>query len=392
MRRFGIFALVTVLPAAIAVLLFSADSDGPANAATGGPVFVSGDDAEDHCQGTDCGGLYPAIFKRTINKSQSPGQGILVIGGQDTDTSDALTSWNSPANGGPGVTITKITGSAIDTVNFANFAVIFVPSNEEDGGEARGISNANLGRLNNRKADIQDFVNNLGGGLIALTEADASPSLAFGFLPLPLQFSNVEYTDVTPTAAMDELAPSANNANMDHDAYHNVWTGPEGFLGLKVLAVTPEVLDGNGDPSAAILGGAQVILATPTTTPNFTATPTPTASATPTATLTPTPTPTTTPQEGRLWGDIDCNDLIKPADATRILQHDAGQIPTTPPDCFATNEIVMISGVPRMWADVDCNGLIKPNDSTQILQHDAGNTPTPKGDCPKIGSTVIIPS
>lgn len=95
---------------------------------------------------------------------------------------------------------------------------------------------------------------------MALTEQDADPDLAFGFLPVPLQFQNVDYIDAEPTAALAALAPGANGTNIDHNNWHNVWTGPPGFGGLEVLAVTPQVLDGEGKPSAAILGGAQVVL------------------------------------------------------------------------------------------------------------------------------------
>ena len=295
MRELRIYAAVAALTVALAALVLVAGSVSQVKAATGGPVFVSGDDAEDHCAGTDCGGLYPAIFSSAVTLSQSPGTGILAIGVGDDDTASALPSWNAPGNGGPNVPITIVTGPAINSVDFGDFDVIFVPSNEADGGgEPPGISDSDLTRLNARKADIADFVNNQGGGLIVLTEADSNPALAFGFLPLPLQFTVVEYVDAEPTSAMAELAPSANSSNLDHENYHNIWTGPPGFLGLKVLAVTPDVPDGQGNPSAAILGGAQVILATSTPTATATVTATATATATPTVTATATPTATAT--------------------------------------------------------------------------------------------------
>ncbi len=142
--------------------------------------------------------------------------------------------------------------------------------------------------------------------------------------------------------------------------------------------------------------------ATPTPTPTATSapaatpTPTPTATATggvtptPTSTATPTPSPTpTTPPEARLWGDIDCNGLVKPADSTAVLQHDAGQTPTPREGCPKIGDTVTVEGTPRPWGDVDCNGLIKPADSTAVLQHDAGQTPTPREGCPRIGSPVL---
>ena len=249
------------IAAVFAVSYFGGSSDTQGSAAQlGGPVFVSGDDAEDHCEDTQCGGLYAAALKSTVELSRSPGSGILAIEMGNQDSVDALNSWNSPANGGPNVAIATVTGAAISSVDFANFDVIFVPSAESDSGEPIAMSNASLMLLNARQADIVNFVNNLGGGLMALTEQDAEPNLAFGFLPIPLQFQNVDYIDAEPTAALAALAPGANGTNMDHDNWHNVWTGPPGFGGLEVLAVTPEVLDAGGKPSAAILGGAQVVL------------------------------------------------------------------------------------------------------------------------------------
>lgn len=253
----SIFGLMLVL--VFGVMVTFGDPAPTQGTGTGGPVFVSGDDAEDHCGGTNCGSLYVEVLNSAINLSQSPGSGILAISMGEQDNVDALNSWNNPANGGPNVSITTVTGAAITTAVFSNFDVIFVPSNERDGSDPRGISDADLALLNARQADLVDFVNNLGGGLIALTEQDADPLLAFGFLPVPLQFQNVDYFDAEPTAALAALAPNADSNNLDHDSWHNIWTGPPGFSGLDVLAVTPEVLD-NGNPSAAILGGAQVIL------------------------------------------------------------------------------------------------------------------------------------
>jgi len=263
-----VLALALVLALGLALTVFLArDSGGTVQAqAIGGPVFVSGDDAEDHCEATDCGGLYAAVLSAAVDLSASPGSGIAAIGidpeVSDEDNAPALESWNDPSNGGPDVAITWVNGSDISTVDFANFDVIFVPSNEDDDQEV-GIDNGELELLNAREADIVDFVNTLGGGLIALTEADADPSLAFGFLPIALEFENVEYFDVEPTAAILDLAPAATADNMSHDAWHNVWTGPAGYSGLDVLAtaVIPdeeERPDLDGLPS--ILGGAQVLL------------------------------------------------------------------------------------------------------------------------------------
>ncbi len=93
----------------------------------------------------------------------------------------------------------------------------------------------------------------------------------------------------------------------------------------------------------------------------------------------------------RLWGDLDCNGLIKPADSTAVLQHDAGSTPSPKAGCPKIGDTVEVAGAsPHLWGDIDCNGLIKPADSTQVLQHDAGQTPTPKDGCPRIGDSVLM--
>ncbi len=243
-----------------AAVLLATGSPDPARAqAIGGPVFVSGDDAEDHCAGTNCGGLMAAVLKNAIDLSLSPGTGIAAIGMEDPDNTDALDSWNEPGNGGPNVPITVIPLAEIPTVDFADFAVIFIPSNETDGSDPVGIDNTELVALNARQADIVDFVNNLGGGLIALTEQDADPNLAFGYLPLPLEFANVDYDDAVPTTALAALAPNATTANMAHASWHNVWTGPPGYGGLNVLA-TSVIPQNQLSGFPALLGGERVIL------------------------------------------------------------------------------------------------------------------------------------
>ncbi len=262
LRLFALLAVGSLATLAItAALLLATDPSDPASAqAIGGPVFVSGDDAEDHCEEDLCGGLMAAVLKNAIDLSLSPGTGIAAIGMEDDDNTAGLNSWNDPGNGGPNVPITVIPLAEISTVDFSDYAVIFVPSNEHDGSDDEpGISDAELTALNDRQDDIVDFVNNLGGGLIALTEQDADPDLAFGYLPLPLEFANVDYEEAEPTAALAALAPDATTANMEHGSWHNVWTGPPGYSGLDVLA-TAVIVESELDGFPALLGGARVIL------------------------------------------------------------------------------------------------------------------------------------
>ena len=62
--------------------------------AMGGPVLLSGDDADDngHCQGSSCGQLYGKILSFVVSNSNSAGTGIIAIG---VNGSRALIGFNS---------------------------------------------------------------------------------------------------------------------------------------------------------------------------------------------------------------------------------------------------------------------------------------------------------
>jgi len=138
-------------------------------AAVGGPVLLTGDDADDsgHCQGTACGGLYAKALKFIVDNSQSAGTGILAIGVNSSRALIGFNSWNNTANGGPGVAVTHVrTTAEIANADFSNFAVIYIPSDSSNTGG--GINSTQLSALNARQADIADFVNQQGGGLMAL--------------------------------------------------------------------------------------------------------------------------------------------------------------------------------------------------------------------------------
>jgi cysteine-rich repeat protein len=222
----------------------------------GGFVVVSGDDADDggHCQGTACGGIYPVFLTHAVADSLSPGSGILALGVNGGSALLSLNSWNSPANGGPGAVITHVTlVSDIASVNFANFKAIYLPSTNIH--TFGGMTNQQIAAVGARQADFADFVNNKGGSLVALTQARAPG--AWGFLPSPLTTVDIDTTNVSPTPELTAIAPLANSSNLDHCCYHNVFTGPPGFSGLKVLA-TRQTDPRRGEP--VLLGGRNVVL------------------------------------------------------------------------------------------------------------------------------------
>ncbi|MEK6799529.1 MAG: hypothetical protein AABZ12_11230 [Planctomycetota bacterium] len=223
---------------------------------TGGIVFLSGDDADEHCPGSACGGLYPAILSYAIANSSSPGSGILALGVNEGLARDTFLSWNEIANGGPGASVTFLTAALdIRTVDFADYDVVYAPSTLIN--TPGGLSFAQLEALNRRRHDLTTFVNGTGGALVALTESDATN--AYGWLPFPITTVTRAHNTVCPTAALTAaLAPGATCANMSHVQYHTVFTGPTGFFGLDVLATATDTPVGD----VMLIGGDSVLLCT----------------------------------------------------------------------------------------------------------------------------------
>jgi cysteine-rich repeat protein len=222
----------------------------------GGFVIVSGDDADDggHCQGTRCGGIYPKFLAQAVANSETGGttKAILAIGVNGSDARFSLDGWNQPANGGPGKPITYLTNATdIQNVDFSNFAVIYIPSYERQTGG--GITGAQITALNSRQADITDFVNNQGGALVALTQANAPGG--WGFLPVTLTTLNSDFERAEPTPTLIDMAPGVTPGNLEHCCYHNVFTGPSGFSGLDVLAFHRDTNYPSGFGLPVILGG-----------------------------------------------------------------------------------------------------------------------------------------
>lgn len=232
-----------------------ADGDGRGDPCDCGSILVSCDDADDvgHCQGTACGGLYPAALSQLLALSRSPGLGILTIGVNGSSAQSSFDSWNNVASGGPGAPVSNVTSVVdIETVDFAGYQLIYIPSDSNS--TTGGIDLNQMTALNSRQADMMQYVNDLGGSVLALTEAGLPNG--WGWLPLPLTVVNSDFSDVFPTPAMMEIAPLADASNMDHCCYHCIFTGPAGFSGLSVLARRQDTLE----QEAVILGGACTVL------------------------------------------------------------------------------------------------------------------------------------
>jgi cysteine-rich repeat protein len=224
----------------------------------GGFVVVTGDDADDlwHCEGALCGGLYPSLFREAISRSRSGGQGILAVGVNGAQALTAFESWNGSAQGGPGAPVTHVRSTEdISRVDFNLYAFVYLPSAQEH--TLGGLTAKQIAALNERQPALARFVNERGGSLIALTQAGVAGG--WGFLPLPLTTEDTEFDVAEPTGELQVFAPSLTSAELSHKSFHNVFTGPSGFSGLRVLAYNDEIYHPNkGQP--VMLGGSAIVL------------------------------------------------------------------------------------------------------------------------------------
>jgi cysteine-rich repeat protein len=231
---------------------------GVPTSSRGGFVIVTGDDADDmwHCEGSRCGGLYPSLFHAALSKSRSGGKGILAIGVNSGQALATFNSWNSPTHGGPNARVTHaLTAGDIARVDFNRFALVYLPSSERH--TLGGLTDSQISALNARQPDLARFVNERGGSLIALTQAEVPGG--WGFLPMPLQTQDIAFDVAEPTPALREFSPSLTAFELSHKSFHNVFTGPSGFSGLRVLAYNDEAYNPHAG-APVMLGGSAVIL------------------------------------------------------------------------------------------------------------------------------------
>ncbi|MCH7591326.1 MAG: hypothetical protein IH989_00910 [Planctomycetes bacterium] len=229
-----------------------------------GFVVISGDDADDwgHCGGDLCGNLFPNLFDEAIAQSRSGGYGIVAIGVNSLEwygykPNYALISLNDWNSLGPNRPVTHArTEEEIAAVNFADFAMIYIPSSFYH--TTGGITTTQIAALNLRQADVQHFVNELGGSLIALTEA-RTPG-GWGWLPVPLTTRDAYFSESIVQPDLLSLSPATTSDNLSHCCFHNVFTGPAGYSGLRVLAVAGSDALPEDQGLPVFLGGAGTVL------------------------------------------------------------------------------------------------------------------------------------
>ncbi|MEE9384154.1 MAG: hypothetical protein V3V08_12150 [Nannocystaceae bacterium] len=178
-KRHLLESLASILGAAALCVTALAPTD--ARAASGGFIFISGDDADDpgHCEtASSCGSLFVNVFA-AAKASANVGDGILAVGVNHSYALAALSNWNAA-----GLTVTHVrTEAEITGVTLTDYAILYIPSSDRH--TSGGISSRQLGWLATRQAEIKDYANIFGGSIIALTEAGTAN--AWRWLPVELE-------------------------------------------------------------------------------------------------------------------------------------------------------------------------------------------------------------
>ncbi|KAL6764333.1 hypothetical protein V8C86DRAFT_3209110 [Haematococcus lacustris] len=212
-------------------------------------VFVSTDDADDdnHCSSPGaCGRLYPNVLSRAYALSATNStNNILAVGVNGRSANTSFVSWLSQAGLSGSAVTYALTGAQIAaaaTANFTGFRVIYVPSagvqvtslpswTQTTG----GIQNAQSDALALFREQLRAYINVFGGSLVVLTQQGLRRP--FSFFPSPLQFVALDFVDVSTTPDITQISPDSDSANLDHNAWHGYFTGPQDWSGIyRVLA------------------------------------------------------------------------------------------------------------------------------------------------------------
>lgn len=229
--------------AALVALILSATlviaASRPSAAAAGGPVVLTGIDAED-CGPNGHGPVanYVALVDSILTNTSNGGDGILVIGANGPGPQ---AFWNAIGTG---------TSEAItfgnESSSFAGFQMIAVVGSAPE--TCSGLTQAQNNVLAGRQLDFANFIN-AGGGLLGNTQANFTNQYAYIGGLGSFASSSVGYSNIDPTPAGQ--AVGITNA-LDVCCWHNVFTQFPSFL--QVLA------NRGGTQQAAAIGGQNVVV------------------------------------------------------------------------------------------------------------------------------------
>lgn len=235
--------LARVWRAVLAVLALSATliiaGTGTASAANGGPVVLTGIDAED-CGVGGHGPIsnYTDLVNSILTNTSNSGDGILVIGANGPGPQSF---WNAIGTG---------TGEAItfgdENSSFTGFQMLAVVGSSPE--TCSGLTQAQNDVLAGRQVDFANFING-GGGLLGNTQSNFNNQYAYIGGLGSFSSSRGNYANIDPTPAGQ--AVGITDA-LDLCCWHNVFTQFPSFL--EVLAFQ------GGTQNAAAIGGRNVIV------------------------------------------------------------------------------------------------------------------------------------
>ncbi|TFH24133.1 MAG: hypothetical protein E4H03_04410 [Myxococcales bacterium] len=221
----------------------------------GGPIVLSGHDADDHGFESQYVGLFDAILANATNG----GSGILAIG---ADPGSEAGNWITTVASLMAVpqTVTFVNDASISTQSFSGFAILHVPSTTVDVTGGIHVTNE-IPLLTARASDIADFIN-AGGGLFGLTQDAAAD--AYDYLGLFADITAVgvpssgacgggaSYDDVSATTEGQLLG--ITDTNIDGCCWHNVFSSHAGFLNVLATANEPGCTGPVIDGLASVIG------------------------------------------------------------------------------------------------------------------------------------------
>lgn len=239
----------------------------------GGPVIVMGLDSELGAGGNSHGPPeeHADMIETVLANVDNGEEGIVVLGGS-TGFSDVDDYWQGDIGDSLGVNVDfKSDVSDIETVDFGNYAMIAVPSTNDQ--ISNGLTNAENEAIIDRSDDLAEFVNEGGGLVVKAQEGFDNP---VGFLDPFGNFEGlfgidgigygncgsdpgcIEITQAGEDFGLDTRpAPDEPNNWETWCCWHDAYTEWPEFL--DVLAWNRA--DGSaGEDNAAALGGAEVIV------------------------------------------------------------------------------------------------------------------------------------
>lgn len=232
-----------VLAVALGASALTVIAASPARA-SGGPVVLTGIDAED-CGPNGHGPIqnYAQLVNSILGNTANGGDGILVIGANTSGTNSPQSFWNAIGSGtGEAITF----GDATDS--FAGFQMIAVVGSAPE--TCGGLTATQNSALISRQADVANFINS-GGGLLGNTQSNFASADQYAYIGGLGTFASQSagYSNIDPTP--DGLAVGITDA-LDLCCWHNVFTQFPSFL-------TPLAFRA-GTQQVAAIGGAQVTI------------------------------------------------------------------------------------------------------------------------------------